>query len=164
MTKEQYQAAYDNAKQNPGPASRKEAERQIAEGILQGYLAYVGGQSIGWCNANDRANYPAKPAEDVPFHAPAEKREKAVVCFEVATEFRGKGVATALLNRVIDDAKAEGDLAVVGFPVMRSERYEWDCRGPLRLYEKAGFVAISKKSKLFAKNKPLIMRKELGNP
>lgn len=141
MTKEQVKAALDNTEgRDPGGISREIAERQIADSALRGYLAYVDGKSIGWCNANDRANYPAEPAEDVPFYAPAENREKAVVCFEIAPEYRGKGIATALLNRVIADAKAEGYHAVVSFPVVRSERYEWDCHGPTRLYEKAGFV------------------------
>jgi GNAT superfamily N-acetyltransferase len=157
MTKEQYQALYDNAVKNPGPASREVAEQQIAGGVLRGYLAYADGKSIGWCNANDRANYPVEPVYDVPFHAPAEKKEKAVICFEIAPEYRGKGVATALLNRVIADAKAEGCLAVVGFPVMRSERYEWDCAGPIRLYEKAGFVKTTEAKQ----DERVIMRKEL---
>lgn len=159
MTKEQAKAAYDDpeVQKNPGPASRKEAERQIREGILQGYLAYVDGIAIGWCNANDRASYPAEPVYDVPFHAPTENREKAVVCFEIAPEYRGKGVATALLNRVIADAKIEGYAAVVGFPVLRSERYEWDNAGPLRLYEKAGFVKTAE----LEPDKCVAMRKEL---
>ena len=68
MSKVQYQAAYDNAKgKDPGPASREVAEKQIVDGVLQGYLAYVDGISIGWCNANDRANYPSEPVYDVPF-------------------------------------------------------------------------------------------------
>lgn len=157
MTKGQYQAAYDNAEtqQNPGPASRKVAERQIADGILRGYLAYADGKSIGWCNANDRANFPAEPVYDVPFYAPAEKREKAVVCFEIAPEYRGKGVATALLNRVIADAKIEGYLAVVGFPILRSERFEWDCQGPIRLYEKTGFVKVAEQGECLTMRKVL---------
>ncbi len=156
MTKEQYQAAYDNAMEsNPGRASREVAERQIAEGVLRGYLAYADGKSIGWCNANDRANYPVEPICDVPFYAPDENREKAVVCFEIAPEYRGKGVATALLNRVIADAKIEGYLAVVSFPVVRSERYEWDCHGPIRLYQKVGFV------KMAEQDNALVMRKDL---
>lgn len=156
MSKTQYQAIYDDVAKNPGPASRAEAERQIANGILRGYLAFVDGLSIGWCNANDRANYPAEPVyDDTPFHAPAENREKAVVCFEIAPEYRGKGVATALLQRVINDAKVEGYNAAVGFPVMRDERYEWDCAGPIRLFEKAGFFKVSEK------DGRMVMRKEL---
>ena len=156
MSKTQYQAIYDDVAKNPGPASRAEAERQIANGILRGYLAFVDGLSIGWCNANDRANYPAEPVyDDTPFHAPAENREKAVVCFEIAPEYRGKGVATALLQRVINDAKVEGYNAVMGFPIMRDERYEWDCAGPIRLFEKAGSFKVSEK------DGRMVMRKEL---
>lgn len=141
MTKAQVEAALANARgRDPGRVSREAAERQIADGVLRGYLAYADGKSIGWCNANDRAKYPIEPMYDVPFWAPVENREKAVVCFEIAPEYRGKGVAAELLNRVISDAKIEGYLAVVSFPVMRSERYEWDSHGPVRLYEKAGFV------------------------
>ena len=77
MCKKEYQSAYDNIMQDPGSASRKVAERQIADGILRGYLAYVDGKSIGWCNANDRANYPTEPyCDDVPFHAPVKAQEK----------------------------------------------------------------------------------------
>jgi GNAT superfamily N-acetyltransferase len=159
MTKEQYQTVYDRITTeglDPGCASREVAERQIADSVLRGYLAYVDGKSIGWCNANGRANYPAEPVyDDTPFHAPAEKREKAVVCFEIAPGYRGKGVATALLQRVIDDARADCYTAVEGFPLVRTERYEWDCRGPVRLYEKAEF------SKVTEKDGRLVMRKEL---
>jgi len=159
MSKAEYKKAYNKATVDPGPVSREEAARQIGTGVLRGYLAYIDGISIGWCNANDRANYPAKPYHDVPFHAPAENREKAVICFEIAPEYRGKGIATALLARVCEDAKAEGYAAVVGFPVVRAERYEWDCRGPLRLYEKLGFVKAS--TKAAKRDASVVMRKEL---
>ncbi len=129
--------------------------RQIASKALRGYLAYVDGVSIGWCNANDKASFPAESANGVRLYAPAEKREKAVVCFEIAPDYRGKGVATALLNKVVTDAKAEGYVAVEGFPQVHEERFEWDYTGPVRLYEKAGFTAITKQ------DGKVIMRKEL---
>lgn len=140
MSRDDYQATYAETLENPGPASRREAERQITGGVLRGYLAYLGGKSIGWCNAKDRADYPAIPQNDVPFHSPVANEEMGVICFMIAPECRGKGVATALLNRVIDDARAEGYHSVVSFPVHWEERFKWDCRGPLRMYEKAGFV------------------------
>lgn len=118
------------------------AEQQIASGVLRGYLAFADGVSIGWCNANDKANFPEESGNGARFHAPAEKREKVVACFEIAPEFRGKGVATALLQRVIDDAKSERYIAIEAFPRIRDERYEWDFSGPLRLYEKLGFVPV----------------------
>jgi GNAT superfamily N-acetyltransferase len=78
-----------------------------------------------------------------------------VVCFEIAPEYRGKGVATALLQRVVDDASAEGYIAVEGFPVVRDERYEWDYTGPIRLYEKLGFVEAARQ------DDRIVMRKTL---
>lgn len=158
MSKEQAKAVSDNTKgRDPGRVSREVAEQQIADGVLRGYLAYVNGQVIGWCNANDRANYPVDPVCDVPFYAPVENVEKAVVCFEIAPEYRGIGVATALLNKVIANAKAEGYQAVVSFPIVRNERYEWDCLGPMRLFEKAGFVKVKDADRAGH----IIMRREL---
>ncbi|HBR31389.1 MAG TPA: hypothetical protein DD733_04840 [Clostridiales bacterium] len=160
MSKEQYQVVYENVDDvDLGYISREVAERQIESGILKGYLAFIDGVVIGWCNSNDRANYPVEPVyDDTPFYAPAEKREKAVVCFEIAPEYRGKGVATALLQRVINDAKAEGYSAVVGFPAVRNERYEWDFSGPVRLYEKLGFIKVAEENNIAT------MRKELNKP
>lgn len=46
------------------------------------------------------------------------------MCFEISLAFRRKGVATALLQRVIDDAMAEGYIAVESFPVIRDKEYK----------------------------------------
>lgn len=127
--------------------SKEAAAEQIDSGRLRGYLAFADGIAIGWCNANDKANYPIEPCIGESFYAPVEDREKAVVCFEIAPEYRRKGVATALLQRVIDDAITDGYIAVEGFPVVREERYEWDWTGPLRLYEKFGFVKAAVREK-----------------
>lgn len=134
---------------------RKIVIRQITSKALQGYLAYVDGISIGWCNANSKANFPLESSNGFRLYAPAEKKEKAVVCFEISPEYRGKGVATALLNRAVADAKAEGYVAVEGFPQIHTERFEWDYTGPVSLFEKAGFTAITKQ------DGSIIMRKEL---
>ena len=158
MSKEQANLAMEYAKGNgldSGQISRKCAEDQIDSGALRGYLAFIDDVAIGWCNANDKANFPIESCTGERFYAPAESREKAVVCFEIAPEYRGKGIAAALLQRAVDDAAAEGYIAIEGFPVKRSERYEWDCTGPIRLFEKVGFIKVSEN------DKTIIMRKEL---
>ena len=163
MTREQEKIEFDQVEAYGGGSTgfmrvlRKIADQQIESGALKGYLAFVDGMAIGWCNANDKANFPVESGNGARFHAPVEKREKAVVCFEIAPAFRGKGVATALLQRVVTDAKAEGYIAVEGFPVARAERYEWDNAGPIRLYEKTGFVKVAEQ------NERAVMRKELGD-
>lgn len=154
ITKEQNEIEY--AKDvDLGIVSKNMATQQIESNVLCGYLAYVDDISVGWCNANDRANFPSKPCRDVLFHSPTPQSEIAVACFEIAPDYRGKGIATALLNRVILDATTNGYSSVVAFPVRRSERYEWDCAGPIRLYEKSGFYKISEHGDT------VIMKKEL---
>lgn len=146
MTMAQEKAALDNAAgADMGRVAREIAEEQIQAGILQGYLAFADGVAIGWCNANDRASYPMDSRTGARFHAPAERREKAVVCFEIAPEYRRMGIATALLQQVLADAKAEGYRAVEAFPAVRNERFEWDSPGPMRLYENAGFVKAAER-------------------
>jgi GNAT superfamily N-acetyltransferase len=107
MDENEYQQTIDSAGDlDPGALAKSIAAKQIESGALQGYLAYDGDVLIGWCNANDRANFPKKHAyDDLVFYTPAKDREIAVVCFEISPDYRGKGVATALLKRVIDDAK-----------------------------------------------------------
>ncbi len=142
MSAEQQKTEIDNANgADYGLISKRVAQKQIDAGVLRGYLAYANEMVIGWCNANDKVNY--SPDHGAHFHAPAEKCEMAVVCFEIAPEYRGRGIATALLGRVLADAKSNGYKAVEAFPVIRNERYEWDCAGPYRLYEKAGFAKVA---------------------
>ncbi len=164
MTKEEVKTqlwdrveAYGGGQENFMRALREIVVRQIAPRALRGYLAYVDGVSIGWCNANAKANFPIESADGSRLYTPAEKREKAVVCFEIAPEHRGRGVAIALLSRVVTDAKAEGYVAVEGFPHGHGcgKRNEWDYTGPTRLYEKLGFTAITKQ------DGRIVMRKEL---
>ena len=156
MTRNEQQTKFNHADAADfGRISREIAEQQIASGALRGYLAYADGKAIGWCNANDKANFPIDSCGGSHFHSDIPNSEIAVVCFEVAPNFRGQGVATALLNRVISDAKANQYSAIESFPVIREERYEWDCTGPVRLYEKAGFVIAEKRDDF------VVMRKEL---
>ena len=136
-------------------ALREIVVRQISSSALRGYLAYMDGVSIGWCNANDKASFPEESANGFRLYAPAEKREKVVICFAIAPEFRGKGVATALLKQVVADAKAEGYAAVEGFPRVHRERDIWDYTGPIRLYEKVGFTMRTRQ------DGSVVMRKEL---
>ena len=156
MTKEEHKAAFEHIDgADAGRAARKVAEQQIHAGVLRGYLAFSDGLAIGWCNVNAKANFPVESCTGARFYEPVEKREKAVVCFEIAPEFRGKGVATALLQRAAADAKLEGYTAIDGYPRLLDERDEWDYTGPVRLYEKAGFIKVSQQGD------SLVMRKDL---
>ena len=119
-------------------AMKANAAAMIKSGRLNGYLAYDGGIAVGWCNADDRAVYARLPdcCEE------GEGRVKSIVCFEIAPEYRGKGIASALLEQVIADAKDEGYTVVEAYPKLRETPDPYDYAGPIRMYEKAGFAIM----------------------
>ncbi len=130
---------------------------------MHGYLAYVGGLSIGWCNANDRQNYirvgsfdPCDRGEMVHFISPGEKGKiKSLVCFEIAPDYRGKGVAKALLQRVCDDARTQGYEYIEVYPQIVEHFTVLDFTGPEEMYRNAGFEEIERHGKT------IVMRKKL---
>lgn len=138
-------------------ALRRNAARQLAEERFHGYLAYDGEISVGWCNAGDMDCYPVNDWSFIPNSA----RQKAcgktlsIVCFAIAPDYCGKGIATALLERVIADAKRTGYVAVEGYGDVQKERVSWDFHGPIQLYEKAGFVEVARS------DGRIVMRKDL---
>jgi len=132
---------------------RRYAVKQLAEGRIFGYLAFDGEVSVGWCNAGNMERY----LSAVPDFA----REKAcgktlsIVCFAIAPDYRGKGVASALLERIIADAVSQNFVAIEGYVDTKYAGEYWDFTGPARLYEKFGFIEATRQGER------VIMRKEL---
>ena len=145
-------------------ALKESAKELIEKRIMQGYLAYVDGIAIGWCNANDRQNY-VRAGSFIPY----EKRDedyyisngehgkiKSLVCFEIAPEYRGKGIARALMHRVCDDAENDGYEFVEVYPQITEKYSTLDFTGPIEMYENCGFKEIDRHGKT------VIMRKKLS--
>ncbi|MBR3739803.1 MAG: GNAT family N-acetyltransferase [Clostridia bacterium] len=132
---------------------RKYAVEMLNHNKIQGYLAYDGELSVGWCNAADIETY----AGFVPEFARENTCGKtiAIVCFEIAPEYRRMGIASAFIDRVCSDAKTNGYAAVEGYPKLSDQRNDFDYQGPLALYQKAGFAEAVKE------NGQVIMRKVL---
>ena len=132
---------------------RRYAAEMLRENRIHGYLAYDGDISVGWCNAADKESY----AGFVPDFAKENNCGKTVsiVCFEIAPGYRGRGIASAFIERVCGDAKANGYAAVEGYAMIADERNEFDFHGPYRLYHKAGFAEAARG------NGQVIMRKVL---
>ena len=90
------------------PLNRAKAIDFIQTGRMQGYLAYSDGKVVGWCNSNEKKAYDNVNfnfAEEIPDNG---EKIKSVVCFAIAPENRGKGIATALLKYVCEDARNDG--------------------------------------------------------
>lgn len=144
MNKESERQVGDEVKADGGNdalrhALRSRAERFITDGTLHGYLAFADSIPIGFCNANDKTAF-ARHINDM--ISENNERTKAVACFVIAPEYRGQGVATALLERAISDAKAEGYSSVEGYPKLNETSNADNFSGPIRLYDKAGFVEV----------------------
>lgn len=145
-------------------ALRESAERMVAAGEIQGYLVFDNGVSVGWCNANERLNYyrtgefdlQTTPEDEICTNCNVRGEVKAIVCFEIAPEYRGKGIASMLLQRVCEDAKAEGFKYVEAYPVKDGGTMGKAFTGPMHLYEKAGFEVVAQKADTY------IMRKRLS--
>ena len=123
---------------------RRYAVEMLNKNMIHGYLAYDGDLSVGWCNAADMESY----AGFVPDFARKNACGKtvSVVCFEIAPEYRGMGIASAFIDRVCSDAKSKGYAAVEGYAKLSGERNDFDYQGPVRLYQIAGFVEAARES------------------
>lgn len=143
------------------PDIRKQyAVDYIKQGLLQGYLAYANGSVVGWCNANNRndclhcfgwKHLIASKTID----KKTKERIKSIFCFTVAPEYRGQGIATALLEKVIDDAKKDGYEYLEAYPNKEETDMYYNYVGPVGLYSKLGF-------ELYTKTKwRLVLRKAL---
>jgi len=132
---------------------RRYAVSLLAEGKIHGYLAFDDGKAIAWCNAGNMDDYVSRIPDVARKNACG--KTMAVVCFAIAPAYRGMGVATAFLEHVISDASRDGYRAVEGYAKVRNARVYHDYNGPMRLYQKAGFVEVARFDDI------VVMRREL---
>jgi GNAT superfamily N-acetyltransferase len=87
---------------------REKAIGYVKSGALQGYLAYIDNEIVGWCNANAKCQYCRdylRGIWDIDEYDPNVKI-KSVFCFMIAPKAQKMGVATKLLERVCADTAA----------------------------------------------------------
>lgn len=127
----------------PGESiNRIMAERLIQLGTLCGYLAYLDGAVVGWCNVNDKDKFARLSRErrpDLWDDQDACEKVKSIVCFTIAPDMRRKGIATAMLAKACEDAAAEGYSYFEAYPT-KGELNSLSYHGPLNMYEKLGFT------------------------
>lgn len=133
-----------------GHTNRAAMEARIATGEMDGFMAYAGGEVVGWVNAQPyhklrhacaRLRIPA-PGLPVPPHEAA-----AIVCFVTAPKWRRQGVARALLDGALESFAARGVALVDAFPwntgpedTAATDHYH----GSPAMFAAAGFVEIAR--------------------
>lgn len=123
----------------------REARATMAErlrcGATFGYLAFVGGRPAGWVNASFRSGYGLYRSVDPEGPQPASVI--GVSCFVIAPPYRKHGVASALLDRVIAEARARGAAWIEAYPINQPDDNDaGHFRGPRAMYEARGFQPI----------------------
>ncbi len=132
----------------------------VKNGNLQGYLAYSGGQVVGWCNANTKSDCIAGRFWQylmgaVPTDETSDRKVKSVFCFTIAPTMRRKGIATQLLERVSIDAGREGFDFVEVYPNKIVTAESENHGGFTGMYKKLGFTVHEELESMY------VMRKEL---
>jgi GNAT superfamily N-acetyltransferase len=132
-----------------GATGRRELiEKMAADGEVPGLLAYAGDTVVGWVSVGPRERYARmmsprsrnfRPLDDVP--------SWMINCFFIRKEWRGKGIATALLRGAIDYARSQGATRIEGYPRDTSLKKTANAElfvGSLRMFLDAGFTEAAR--------------------
>jgi len=142
-------------------ANRRAMTARIDVAEMEGFLAYAGGDVVGWLNAQPWHKLRhacarlciAPPELDVPAHEAA-----AIVCFVVAAPWRRRGVARALLDAALASFIARGIRVVDAFPwkagdsTAPADHYH----GSLSLFRAAGFTELRDDERMTIVRKRLV--------
>jgi len=127
-------------------ANRSDLKALVDAGSPPGLIAYRGKVPVGWISIGPREEF-AKLKRSPVMKAVDEKPVWSVVCFVVPAEYRGQGVARALLEGAIAYARKRGATLVEAYPVDKPARtkddYMWF--GAKSMYDKAGFKEVARR-------------------
>jgi ribosomal protein S18 acetylase RimI-like enzyme len=142
------------------PQNRTAMQARIEVGEMEGFLAYDGGEVVGWVNAQPRHKLPhcfARLGISPTPLACALFEAAAIVCFVIAPTQRRRGIARALLRGAIESLAARGFKLVDAFPFKSgdSELAADHYHGPLSIFLDAGFSVLSEHKDLTVVRKVL---------
>lgn len=127
-------------------ANRADLRALAASGEPPGLIAYRGRTPVGWVSLGPRqvfarlARSPVmKPVDDQPVWS--------IICFVVPAEYRGQGVAHALLQGAIAYARKRRVRLLEAYPVDRRGRSSDDAMwfGAKSMYDAAGFEEVARR-------------------
>jgi len=127
-------------------ANRAELKAITDSGTTAGLIAYDGKKPVGWISLGPREDF--KRLEKSPIMKPVDDKPTwSVICFVVPSEYRGQGVAHALLEGGIAYAKKHGAKRVEGYPVDKTGPQNDDNLwfGTKGMFDQAGFEVIARR-------------------
>ena len=120
-------------------------------GTTSGLVAYLDGESVGWCAVEPRTAYPRLLRNNrVPWVGRAEDKADdsvwAVTCFVTRPGYRRRGVSRTLARAAVDFARTRGARAIEGYPMLTEPGQEisWGELhvGSRSIFEAAGFEEV----------------------
>ena len=127
-------------------ANRTQLKKLVEAGRPPGLIGYRDKVPVGWVSVGPREEYARlarspvmKPVDDQPVWS--------VICFVVPAEYRGQGVAQALLAGAVAYARKHGAKLIEAYPVDRPSRSKDDFMwfGTKSMYDKAGFSEVARR-------------------
>jgi ribosomal protein S18 acetylase RimI-like enzyme len=127
-------------------ANRSELKALVDEGEPPGLLAYRGTVPVGWVSIGPREQY-AKLRRSPVMKAVDNQPVWSVICFVVPPEYRGQGVAHALLRGAIAYAKKHGAKLLEAYPLDKLGPSSNDSMwfGAKSMYDSAGFKEVARR-------------------
>jgi GNAT superfamily N-acetyltransferase len=132
-----------------GEGNRQAMKAIVEAGKVPGILAYHEGKPVGWCSVAPRETYGSlerspvlKRVDDAPVWS--------IVCFYIAKDYRGKGIAEELIRAAVEYVKSQGGKVVEAYPTEPRTRQlppVSSFMGIPRVFQRAGFVEIARPSK-----------------
>ena len=127
-------------------ANRADLKRLVASGEPPGLIGYRGKVPVGWVSLGPRDDY-AKLRRSSVMKPVDERPVWSIVCFVVPSQYRGQGVARALLDGAIAYAKKRGVALLEAYPVDKTGRSSDDSMwfGAKSMYDAAGFEEVARR-------------------
>jgi len=129
---------WDGFSERSAAENRRLRDDLFAAGEYDGYLLYVDGTALGWCQVGprDRLEKLCKQYRLAPDAA-----AWAISCFLIAPSLRGQGLSHQFLDDVLNDLRQRGADYVQAFPKRLAEFDVGEVwRGPEAIYARAGFT------------------------
>src|SRR3981081_1591769 len=127
-------------------ANRAARKALVDAGNPPGLIGYRGKVPVGWVSIGPREEF-AKLKRSPVMRTVDEQPVWSVICFVVPSEYRGQGIAQALLKGAVAYAKKQGATLVEAYPVDKPGRskddYMWF--GAKSMYDNAGFKEVARR-------------------
>lgn len=134
------------ARKTRSQVNKSRLKALVDAGRPPGLIGYRGKVPVGWISLAPREEYAKlarspvmKPVDDQPVWS--------IVCFVVPPEYRGQGVAQALLAGAITYARKRGARLLEAYPVDKPNRSSDDSMwfGAKSMYDRAGFSEVARR-------------------